>query len=234
MPRLTRASANDFVSEQQLVSIFRKHFGSNGPNKWVWLSEFDFGNGVADLTAVKPVMGPSTEWLGKLPARWAYAAAAMPVDSEMSLDDFASFVNLTSPSALSVLRSFERAGICSKNVPARTWTKSEQIRPIAKEIVAVEAKLTDWKRALYQASRYTSFASEAWVVMSSIAYPRASNHIEEFTTRGIGLAFMDPDGQHDVLNRPRKATPRSPLRFWEANGKIARRLATNSTTVESI
>jgi hypothetical protein len=36
-----------------------------------------------------------------------------------------------------------------------------QPEPVAKKIVAIEAKLRDWRRALYQAAQHVAYASQA-------------------------------------------------------------------------
>lgn len=54
-------------------------------------------------------------------------------------------------------------------------------------IVAIEFKLTKWKRALEQAYRYRSFSSESYVFLDNDFIDSAVKNIEKFQRYNIGL-----------------------------------------------
>ena len=60
-------------------------------------------------------------------------------------------------------------------------------------VIAIEAKLRDWRGALQQAYRNTSFASESYVLMPRDAAPRALAHAIEFSRRGVGICVIEAD-----------------------------------------
>jgi len=60
-------------------------------------------------------------------------------------------------------------------------------------IIAIEAKLRDWRGALQQAYRNTSYASESYVLLPLAALPRALANAVEFTRRGVGVCVLQAD-----------------------------------------
>ncbi|HKO57916.1 MAG TPA: hypothetical protein VJ276_18760 [Thermoanaerobaculia bacterium] len=60
-------------------------------------------------------------------------------------------------------------------------------------VIAIEAKLRDWRGALQQAYRNTSFASESYVLMPLAAVSRALANAAEFTRRGVGVCVIEAD-----------------------------------------
>lgn len=85
----------------------------------------------------------------------------------------------------------------------REWRCREPIQPLARWIVAVEAKRRDWRRALAQAERYRSFANRAVVVLDAAANLRPARELAESQT-GVGLASLDArSGRIEPLLLPR-------------------------------
>jgi len=61
--------------------------------------------------------------------------------------------------------------------------------PIAKEVVAIEAKIKDWKRGVYQANRYKAFADKVY-----LAIPKETEHLVDksiLAKYGVGLIVLD-------------------------------------------
>jgi hypothetical protein len=84
-----------------------------------------------------------------------------------------------------------------------------EARPISKifaavNIIAVEAKVSEWKRGLFQAFRNTWFTPSSYLLVSSV--PMATPLLPEATARGVGICH--PRG---IVRRPPKefCRPRS-------------------------
>lgn len=78
------------------------------------------------------------------------------------------------------------------------------IRNPIKHLVAIEAKLTDWKQGILQARRYKSFTDECYLAILSKSEKNIDfNYLEKF---GIGLILFDPEtGSIQVKKRPSDA-----------------------------
>jgi len=55
------------------------------------------------------------------------------------------------------------------------------------EVIAIEAKLYDWPKALYQASRYRQFANRCYVALDAVGTRRALRNRTEFYEANVGL-----------------------------------------------
>lgn len=215
----------EFESEAQLVALLENVYGSNGDRRWVWLREFNTSSGIADLVGAGLTQGGAGEVsLGRVPPKWAYALHCLPCGGPFSADHLAGLGNVTVQSARSILKLFEESGFCERILQSNQWIKTSQPEPVADRIVAVEAKLRDWRRALYQAAQHSTYASYSWVVLDRSALASTCKYVSAFQSRGVGLAGLSADGEIHVVTPARKKTPRAQARYWQANAEIARRL----------
>ena len=99
--------------------------------------------------------------------------------------------------------------LINKNI--LTWTDpnklslSAPIKNMQANVVAVEAKLKNWREALSQAKHYKEFANIAIVAMDASNIPIAKTILAEFVNNGIGLCAVSPRAIDWVI-RPRKST----------------------------
>ncbi len=89
------------------------------------------------------------------------------------------------------------------------------------EICSFELKLKDWKRALYQATRYRSFSHRVFVVMPPESACSAFIHEDLFRKANIGLVSHDRNGKSRVIIRPSKRQPRVGYRTIMALGMLS-------------
>ena len=68
------------------------------------------------------------------------------------------------------------------------------------EIIAFEAKLSNWRKAIHQAWRNTSFANQVYVVLPRKLAMTAIKNRAEFDERGVGLCVVDEDGVEVVID----------------------------------
>lgn len=87
------------------------------------------------------------------------------------------------------------------------------------EFHAFEAKLHNWKRALYQAINYFGFAQYSSVVMPDRYIGGALNNLRDFEINGIGLYSLSNEGLQTYL-RPRKSRPRKAAFHLVGIGKV--------------
>jgi len=103
--------------------------------------------------------------------------------------------------------------------------------PLAKEIIAIEAKLKDWKRGFYQANRYKAFADKTY-----LAIPSNISHLvnrDMLRKHNVGLITLDVDANKKrTLIVPKKKNPLNADKrnfavefFWTPN--LKKKLLTN-------
>jgi len=89
-----------------------------------------------------------------------------------------------------------------KVVDGKYYFKVNGWIPIAKEIIAVEAKLKDWKRGIIQANRYKSFANKTYLAMPT----QQGKNIDKklLKKHNIGLILFDVDTGKLTMKNPKK------------------------------
>ncbi|MEP6674180.1 MAG: hypothetical protein ABJA78_03470 [Ferruginibacter sp.] len=75
------------------------------------------------------------------------------------------------------------------------------------EVIAIEAKLKNWKRALDQAYRYKWFASQSFVVLDTKNIMPAKKNIQAFQKLNVGLAEINNFGVVKIIYKPLKNVP---------------------------
>lgn len=83
------------------------------------------------------------------------------------------------------------------------------------QIIAFEAKLKDWRKALDQAYRNTCFAHRSYVVLPEKAALNAYRFVREFQYRGVGLCYLN-GLECIILQEPEVNEPLEPWLAAEA------------------
>ena len=126
---------------------------------------------------------------------------------------------MSRPAALRVLVDLGLADLVQRDGEAIQLRAASTV-PF-KHVIAIEAKLHDWGRALTQAYRNRQFATQSWVVLD--AHCSVSKvAIDAFKQAGVGLATCSTTGQLRFYVKARTMRPVSPQRSWVAQAVIAR------------
>jgi len=91
-----------------------------------------------------------------------------------------------------------------KRLKNKSYLKVNGWIPLADEIIAIEAKLSDWKRGAIQANRYKAFAHKVFLII-----PKEKEHNvdkEFFIKHEIGLMSFNPNCESNkiVIDCPRR------------------------------
>lgn len=215
-----------FPSEEELVRVIvraGRRLGRGTTHRRLnILREFDTSVGRADVV----FFHLQNEWrkhagYASLPSRWVYALRTLPFRTKFTPDEFASMSGVSRNTAMLTLRRYETIGYCKRSKDKGFWVKVRQPTPVVKRIVAIEAKLTDWRRAISQAYRYQRYASQSWVILDASRARGAIAAKKEFQRLNVGLKVLTREGKGKTYVTPRALPPKSMLHFWEANGLIA-------------
>jgi hypothetical protein len=114
----------------------------------------------------------------------------------LASDQVISSLPMSRGAALRSLSSLERSGHVSRDALGVRRTVAEPYR----EIVAIEAKLDDWGRALCQARRYAEYADYAYIALPVDRVSRV-DHLQ-LRTAGIGLLSVSATAIEIVVPAP--------------------------------
>ena len=90
-----------------------------------------------------------------------------------------------------------------------------------KEIISIEEKLKNWKRALIQAYRYRSFSKKAYVFMDNDYIDAPLENIKEFKKFNIGLAGVSNE-KIEIYYEPEEKEPFSKELYIKAMDAFAK------------
>lgn len=210
--------------ENQLVSLFLRKGHLSFRTYTTSLVEVVTPSGIADIVLLRQIDSGSPSTLRRVvQPRWFFALRELPYRRIFSAEDLAQLAGVSIGRARDAANEFVDAGYCEK-VGSNRWRKFRQPKPITNRLCAIEAKLSDWQRALLQASRNYDFANESWVLLDHSRSTPAIAALPEFVRRNVGLATMSVAGEISIHFRPVQSKPRSTQRSWHVQGEIIRRL----------
>ncbi|MBT3234829.1 MAG: hypothetical protein HN353_02655 [Bdellovibrionales bacterium] len=187
-----------FPTEDDLVSAFKhksKMFLQTVCNRSVSrhfiIPEFDSYTGVADL-----ILGTYRPYLSKKNNReivnlnWLFPLTNFEEGQIFTVQEFMEKYNFSKSSARLKLKEYIDAGFLQK-LDNRSFEVIRKYNLICDEVIAVEAKLKNWKRALTQAIRYKKISDYSFVLLDESYASSALSNIELFNHHNIGLITMN-------------------------------------------
>lgn len=79
-------------------------------------------------------------------------------------------------------------------------------REVLPEIVTIEAKISNWRRAIHQAARNRVFAHRSYLALPERVASRVRKQ-DQVQRLGLGVISVDDNGDVVVLRRPRRRNP---------------------------
>ncbi|MGG3888606.1 hypothetical protein [Metabacillus fastidiosus] len=207
--------------EDSLVSYYERYLYSQYSEE-VILREFDCWQGRADLISAK-IIGEFS--LNFEQAKRISNLTNAQIISLLHYKAPRSFIYIKKRLALTEqtikrsLKELLNSGIIKINNKGNILLDSNFILPKI-EFNAYEAKLHNWKRALYQATQYYGFSHYSSVIMPDKYINPALENIEFFKGNGIGLIGVNNNGKRKVYLRPIKNQPRRKAFYLVGLGKV--------------
>jgi hypothetical protein len=213
-----------FSSEEDLVRAAVSCVRSSSSRAFKIELELDAGVGLADIVMYRrqPKTSRELRRLSAVSPRLAALLAPQTAKEIRSSADLALLLGLTKTAANRVTREFERLGLL--RIKSSRIEMVQIHTPPFQTIITVEAKLSDWSRALVQAYRNRQFADESWVVLDHRFYKPAVAKLERFQRSGVGLASVDLNNNLYVHYRAPSAPPINSTKRWHAQAALARRV----------
>lgn len=209
-----------FSREYEIVRLVARHAETLWPDfrgERVLQAERGYGRGVADLVVLDIDRTRLAERRERQlpPARRAGEAAvleAVIAHAGEPLDELTAHAGMTRSHVRHLLSQLARAGLVT--VADGTARPAWLAGPIALRVIAVEAKLSDWRGAAIQAARYLDFADEAYLAMPARRIESLLKRPDRLEGLGLGLIAVTDEGcsiaVHAHPDRPRLPA----LRRW--------------------
>jgi len=97
---------------------------------------------------------------------------------------------------------------------ANAYRLAPEWRDILPEIVTVEVKVANWRRAVDQASRNSIFAHRSFVALPQQTAIRVRRE-DMFQQTGVGLLGVDDDNEVQMIRRPVRRQPRVWIYYYQ-------------------
>lgn len=209
-----------FENESTLVNVFSKSIKLS--DKGFIVFEFKTTNGITDVVLCKLRKDWRRYWkIGEIDPRWLYALIKLPYRKNFSTEEFSKVAGASKARSRVALNQYTNKGYCL-SIGKGKWRKLYQPRPIVNRICSVEAKLSNWKRALTQAFNNYSYSNESWVLLDSNYAESALENLEKFKRLNVGFATVNGGGGVETHFIPKSITCKSKVGFWYANAKLAK------------
>ena len=132
-----------------------------------------------------------------------------------------------------VLRELCKSNLVSEITDGHYILSSEAIMPKL-DIWAFELKISNWKRALFQALQYKAFANYSLVVFPFEKENVLGKQIDLFRELNVGILLFDVNTNHvKFLLRPKKERASSKWHMLFALGQLAHQHSCENNKIES-
>lgn len=227
--------AGGFKSELQLVTaIVSCTRRARRPDYRVEL-EVDASVGIADIVLAKraPRSTKALKALASINPRLAVLLSDEVSSKVTSRAELASCLGTSEGGAQKVIAQLTATGLATYTPLSLTLSTVETL-PFER-IIAIEAKLSEWRRVLVQAYRNLQFADESWVVLDHSCVKPALAQLERFRSTGVGLASVDRFSQGVFVHLPAATVgPASATKRWHAQAVLAARAVSIRSPLERL
>lgn len=188
-------------SERSMIPILKHGLGfinGDSKKKMVQLEEFSAGTGISDLTVFtldKRLLQKQKNSSRKpLTARNQIRVLTAILENDgVTLENLVIKTKLTRPTLLKVLDGLKDARIVSEQ-DGRLMADYSLKAASTENIVAIEAKVKDWKSGIRQAMRYKEYADFSYLAIYESHISSCLKNISVFEKLGIGLIGVSDEG----------------------------------------
>jgi len=186
-----------FKYEFELVNAFKeqsgdflKSFSINSKQKTFYIQEFNSNFGIADIVLGTFRSSKSTNIRKPINLNWLYPLSTLKRSTCLSLDEFQGTFGFSKISALKRIKEYERAGFVIRGNSGQIKVLKEY-KFVTNLVISIEAKLRDWRKALFQAKRYQRFSDFSFVLLDARMKRNALKNINVFIDQNIGLLSLN-------------------------------------------
>lgn len=211
-----------FKSEEELVILLKRVLTENGLglcdeklSNMLILEEVSLGLGIADLVVTFKKKCTRRTPLTKLEI---HILTSIKTDEGISYDKLINSTRISKSKLINSLSSLEKNNlvICQDG---KYYIKDNYEFCIS-DTIAIEAKLTNWRRAINQAYHYKWFSYNSFVCMPKDSSKPAIDNLNMFKKLEIGLMTIDNDGNLECVFYPPKSKPIEPKMSMLLNEQV--------------
>lgn len=200
-----------------------------------FIRELDTPFGIPDVVLFKSSLRADIQWLqdrfqlDHYSPSYARVISSLNKRSSVSAATLVVRTGLSANYLLKVTNELGSHGIITQT--KKGYLLSKEVKLPGNDYISIEFKLSDWRKALTQASRHTAFAKNCWVVMPENKYKLLKERSNQFSKHGVSVATYDPDSKQ--VKRVVAVRPKSAKSHYSSLD-IVNRIARNSHNINQV
>lgn len=193
--------------EKEMIPVLRNSLSRLFQTNY-FIEEFASGFGIADLVFVRDLV-QRQHVLDDFEAMY-YLDRYFNADQTFCIDGTIKKYALNKQKAFRTVAFLKQLNLVREN-EAGVFTRQDVYSPGTSEIIAIEAKLKDWKAGLHQALRYKLFAQKTFLAIDADYMHRIDLHL--LKEQNVGLMAVDPQKATIVFD-PSIENPQNKTAFY--------------------
>lgn len=185
----------EFILESEMIPVIIKGVCKSFDVKY-YIEEFQTGNGIPDIVFAR---GVKRKFYKKMDYESYYFISELMKNEVITFED-----KIIKLDKYKELKEYLIKNKYIRKIDTGIFQKEKNLQPLTGEIIAIEAKLSDWKNGFYQALRYKYFAHESYLALSENKIKNVD--IELLKSKNIGLISVG-NNNIDIIMHSKKTTP---------------------------
>lgn len=199
-----------FINEKALVDKFVVDLQERYATQYI-VKELRSGNNIADIVYTTDLERTNIVFDDYFNAYYYFKGIFN--HKKVCLDEFQNLSGTVHRKFYHFLRELEDLGYIK--IDDNYISTVKKMDAVTKNIVAVEAKLTDWKAGLEQAVRYKQYANEVYVALSAEYIHKVDK--QRFVDLNIGLMSVSLDKLKIVIKAKKQQVEKIDIQFYMAD-----------------
>lgn len=208
------------IIENAVVKRISNLFPSNTRTSWIGGS-LPIGAGIPDLIIVS--CEPKVTALAQVDIPSAHILAYIRATGKSTLKTIIEHIGKPQHTIVGCLDRLIEAGIVLED--SDFFSLSRQCREVLTEIITIEVKISDWKKALLQAERNKIFAHRSFIALPQQVADRVSSE-SLFDRFGIGLISVNEDFETYIVREAHCGGPCVWTYYYQLASVVARNYET--------
>lgn len=122
----------------------------------------------------------------------------------------------------------ERARIVAAD--GHSYSLTETWKNILIEVISIEVKVSDWRKALQQAARNRIFSNKSYIALPYRVAARV-RHETSFAERGIGVLGVQDDANVRIIRQARTVKPKAWIYYYTLVSRAAHELTVGNNGI---
>ncbi len=206
-----------FRYEKEMIPILREHLSKKYQIKY-FINEFNSGNGIADLVFTTKDVNKYSKTIFDYDLIEIILANLNRKNKKINILKFNKNTYISAKQSKILLEFLIENGNLER-IDENVLIVKEKYSAPTKNIISIEAKLSDWKNGLYQAMRYRTYSNKSYLALSEKFIHRVDLNL--LKDNGIGLMSVSPN-QVNIIIKATTKQPTNQVAYTYLSEKFAR------------